>query len=95
MLENQYAVQCKTLLLGTLVFSSFPQIQFPSSWLPVINISRRLAVRFHARAPDQIIHRYPSRSFNSDKEVTSFNSRKVIVRHKPSFERSKEKVFYD
>ncbi len=29
MLENQYAVQCKTLLLGTMVFSSFPQIQFP------------------------------------------------------------------
>ena len=29
MLENQYAVQCKTLHLGTLVFSSFPQTRFP------------------------------------------------------------------
>ena len=29
MLENQSAVQCKMLLLGTLVFSRFPQIQFP------------------------------------------------------------------
>jgi len=76
MLENPYAVQCKTLLLGTMVFSSFPQIQFPSSSLPVIDISRRLALRFHAGAPDQIIHRYPSRSFNSDKEVTSLNRSK-------------------
>ena len=29
MLENQYAVQCRTLLLGTLVFSCSPQTQFP------------------------------------------------------------------
>ena len=29
MLQNQYAVQCKTFLLGTLVFSYSPQTQFP------------------------------------------------------------------
>ena len=29
MLQNQYAVQCKTFLLGTLVFSCSPQTQFP------------------------------------------------------------------
>jgi len=63
MLENQYAVQCKTLLLGTMVFSSFPQIQFP------LILASRKGLQCGSTSACQIksFTRYPSRSFISER----------------------------